>query len=92
MFDRTFSELTGGLQTVGKFEVEFQNAQGATLDVAQNKAPGGAAPAGFKFLDPTSFTVNLKEGGTNLTLGKIDYIFDTASEHSTKIPLRSITS
>ncbi|KAI0527769.1 hypothetical protein F5B22DRAFT_640749 [Xylaria bambusicola] len=70
--DVTFPAATG------KFEVEFQAKTARTLTVKENKTPA-AAPAGFKLLEPSSFIVNLAEGGNALTLGQIDFIFDITS-------------
>ncbi|KAI0542498.1 hypothetical protein GGR58DRAFT_525007 [Xylaria digitata] len=53
--------------SVGGFEVEFQAQTARTLTVSENKTPA-AAPAGFKALEPSSFKVNLAEGGGELTL------------------------
>ncbi|KAK7954682.1 hypothetical protein PG996_015494 [Apiospora saccharicola] len=64
--------------TVGKFEVEFSADTPRTLTVTENKKPG-AAPKGFKLLEPSSFKVSMAEGGDKLTFGGIDYIFDPAS-------------
>ncbi|KAH9476341.1 hypothetical protein JR316_0011916 [Psilocybe cubensis] len=61
--------------TVGVFEVEFQDKNANTVTVTENKTPG-FAPAGFKFLDPSSYKVALGKSADNLTLQKIDFIFD----------------
>lgn len=63
---------------VGNFEVEFQAKTARKLAVIENKTPG-AAPAGFKLLDPSSYIVTLQGGGGALTLGQLDYIFDSAN-------------
>ncbi|KAJ2991604.1 hypothetical protein NUW58_g2456 [Xylaria curta] len=65
--------------SVGDFEVEYQAKTTRTLTVSENKSPA-AAPAGFKALEPSSFKVNFTEGGGDLTLGQIDYIFDATSK------------
>ena len=66
-------------QTVGAFELEFSAKDARTLTVTENKKPA-APPAGFKALEPSSFIVNMTEGGDKLTFGGIDYIFDPASK------------
>jgi len=48
-----------------------------TLTVTENKKPT-AALAGFAFLEPSFFKINLAEGGDGLTLGSADFIFDTS--------------
>ncbi|KAJ1322999.1 plasminogen activator inhibitor 1 RNA-binding protein [Microdochium nivale] len=63
---------------VGNFEVEFQAKTARKVAVIENKTPG-AAPAGFKQLDPSSFIVTFQGGGGDLTLGQLDYIFDAAN-------------
>ncbi|KAF2971982.1 hypothetical protein GQX73_g1612 [Xylaria multiplex] len=65
--------------SVGGFEVEFQAITARTLTVSENKTPA-AAPAGFKALEPSSFKVNFAEGGGELTLGQIDFIFNITNE------------
>lgn len=65
--------------SVGELEVEFQAKTARTLTVTENKAPV-APPAGFTALEPSSFEVALAEGGDALTLGQIDFIFDTTKE------------
>lgn len=47
----------------------------------ENKTPA-APPAGFKALEPSSFRINLAEGGDGLTLQKVDYIFDVTSKQT----------
>lgn len=59
--------------TNGGFEVEFQNAAGNTLTVAENPAPA-PPPAGFSALEPVSYIVNLTDSAAGATLQKIDYI------------------
>lgn len=66
---------------VGALEVEFQNAEGRTLTVTENKTPA-APPAGFQALEPSSFKINLAEGADALTLQKVDYVIDPASKYS----------
>ncbi|KAI0404092.1 hypothetical protein F4802DRAFT_264410 [Xylaria palmicola] len=61
--------------SVGEFEVEFQAKTGRTLTVTENKTPG-PPPTGFTALEPSSFKVDLAEGGDALTLGQIDFIFN----------------
>ncbi|KAK3998260.1 hypothetical protein QBC44DRAFT_386690 [Cladorrhinum sp. PSN332] len=63
----------------GGFEVEFQNGAARTLTVVQNQNPAGAAPDGFDFLEPVSYSVRLRGGTRNLTLQKIDWIRSEAS-------------
>ncbi|PGH23435.1 hypothetical protein AJ80_02545 [Polytolypa hystricis UAMH7299] len=63
---------------VGSLEIEFQNAEGRTLTVTENKTPG-SPPAGFVAIEPSSFQVNLAEGADGLTLQKVDYIFDVTN-------------
>lgn len=73
-------ELILSLQTVGKFEFEFQNDVADEVTVTENTTPNGVAPEGFEFLETSSFTVALAVSkGEGLTLSKIDYIFDTAA-------------
>ncbi|KAH9478011.1 hypothetical protein JR316_0010245 [Psilocybe cubensis] len=62
---------------VGSFEFEFQDATANTVTVTENKTPG-KAPAGFAFLDPSSYKVSLGRKARNATLQKIDIIFDPA--------------
>ncbi|CAI6255452.1 unnamed protein product [Periconia digitata] len=65
--------------TVGAFEFEFQSAAADSVTVTE-KEPGGAAPAGFEFLESKTYAVALAVSkGEGLTLSKIDYIFDVAS-------------
>ncbi|KAK4673850.1 hypothetical protein QC763_115540 [Podospora pseudopauciseta] len=60
--------------TNGVFEVEFQNQEGRSMIVTENKSPA-APPPGFKALEPVSYKVAIAGGGTDgLTLQKIDYI------------------
>ena len=66
-------------QDQGGFEVEFQNQAARTLTVVQNQNPTGAAPDGFDFLEPVSYSVRLRGGTRNLTLQKIDWIRSEAS-------------
>lgn len=66
---------------VGTLEVEFKNTEGRTLTVTENKTPA-APPAGFQALEPSSFKINLAEGADALTLQKVDYVIDPASENS----------
>ncbi|PPQ93605.1 hypothetical protein CVT25_005485 [Psilocybe cyanescens] len=60
---------------IGIFEVEFQDKNANTLTVTENKTPG-TAPAGFAFLDPSTYKIVLDKGADNLTLQKVDFIFD----------------
>ncbi|KAK4184587.1 hypothetical protein QBC35DRAFT_47565 [Podospora australis] len=60
--------------SLGSFEVEFQNQQGRVLTVTENKTPA-PPPTGFTALEPVSYVVQVRGGGTRgLTLQKIDYI------------------
>ncbi|KAK7418012.1 hypothetical protein QQZ08_011409 [Neonectria magnoliae] len=59
--------------TNGVLEVEFQNAQGRTLTVTENKTPA-APPAGFVAAEAVSYIIDLAEGADGLTLSKVDYI------------------
>ncbi|GAP85203.2 hypothetical protein SAMD00023353_2201430 [Rosellinia necatrix] len=72
--------------SVGEFEVEFQAKTARTLTVSENKTPV-AAPAGFTALEPSSFKVALAEGGDALTLGQIDFIFNTTNAALTGVDL-----
>lgn len=62
-------------KAIGIFEVEFQDKNANTLTVTENKTPG-TAPAGFAFLDPSTYKIVLDKGADNLTLQKVDFIFD----------------
>lgn len=69
-------------QTVGAFEFEFQSATADTVTVTENKTPA-APPAGFELLETSSYQVALATSkGAGLTLSKIDFVFDAASEYS----------
>ncbi|KAK7413497.1 hypothetical protein QQX98_007645 [Neonectria punicea] len=59
--------------TNGVLEVEFQNAEGRTLTVTENKTPA-APPAGFVAVEAVSYIIDLAEGADGLTLSKVDYI------------------
>ncbi|KAK2802337.1 hypothetical protein FQN51_004630 [Onygenales sp. PD_10] len=63
---------------VGALEVEFQNQEGRTLTVTENKTPA-APPTGFIAIEPSSFQINLAEGADGLTLQKVDYVFDVTN-------------
>ncbi|KAK2786191.1 hypothetical protein FQN52_007937 [Onygenales sp. PD_12] len=63
---------------VGALEVEFQNQEGRTLTVTENKTPA-APPTGFVAIEPSSFQINLTEGADGLTLQKVDYVFDVTN-------------
>ncbi|KAI1812987.1 hypothetical protein GGS20DRAFT_502875 [Poronia punctata] len=76
--------------TVGKFEVEFQAKDARTLTVTENKTPQGAAPAGFMFLEPSSFKVDLAEGGDGLTFGSADFIYDLNSDGILGVDLSAV--
>jgi hypothetical protein len=66
---------------VGKFEYEFQGATADEIIVTENTAPA-PPPAGFEAIEPNSYIVALAQSkGAGLTLSKIDYIFDPASEN-----------
>lgn len=65
---------------VGALEVEFQNTEGRTLTVTENKTPA-APPTGFQALEPSSFKIDLAEGADGLTLQKVDYVIDAASKY-----------
>lgn len=65
--------------SVGSLEVEFQDAKANSLTVTENKTPG-KAPTGFALLDPSTYKIALKDGAANLTLQKVDFIFDPTSE------------
>jgi hypothetical protein len=67
------------LQGVGALEIEYQNANTRTLTVTENKTPA-SAPAGFKFIDTSSYIVALAEGATNITRQQIDYTFTLTSK------------
>ncbi|CAG8975318.1 hypothetical protein HYALB_00010561 [Hymenoscyphus albidus] len=62
-----------GSAGVGSMEIEYQNIDGRTLTVTENKTPG-AAPLGFKLIDPSSYVVALAEGSSNITRQQIDYV------------------
>ncbi|KAF5386796.1 hypothetical protein D9615_001604 [Tricholomella constricta] len=64
---------------VGSFEVEFQDVNANTLTVTENKNPP-RPPTGFTALEPSSFKIALAKGANNLTLQKVDYIIDAASD------------
>ncbi|KAF2845246.1 hypothetical protein T440DRAFT_483566 [Plenodomus tracheiphilus IPT5] len=67
------------IQTVGKFEYEFQAATADEVTVTENTAPA-APPAGFEAIEPNSYIVSLATSkGAGLTLSKIDYIFDATA-------------
>ncbi|KAK2804892.1 hypothetical protein FQN50_006398 [Emmonsiellopsis sp. PD_5] len=63
---------------VGALEVEFQNQEGRTLTVTENKTPA-APPTGFIAIEPSSFQINLAEGADGLTLQKVDFVFDVTN-------------
>lgn len=65
----------------GVFEVEFQNQQGRTMRVSENRNPA-APPTGFTALEPVSYRVEVGGGTRNLTLQKIDYILNANSENN----------
>lgn len=60
--------------------MEFQNADARTLTVTENATPG-TAPAGFDFLEPVSYVIDLAEGTEGLTLQKVDYVLTAGSEY-----------
>ncbi|KAJ7110818.1 hypothetical protein C8R43DRAFT_1113636 [Mycena crocata] len=64
--------------SVGSLEVEFQDVNANTLTVTENKSPA-KPPTGFKALETSSFKIALSEGSANLTLQKVDFVFDIAS-------------
>jgi hypothetical protein len=69
------------IQTVGAFEFEFQSATADTVTVTENKTPA-APPTGFELLETSSYQVALATSkGVGLTLSKIDFVFDAASEY-----------
>ncbi|KAK3312584.1 hypothetical protein B0H66DRAFT_459442, partial [Apodospora peruviana] len=69
---KTDTEFPPGV--IGRFEVEFQNAQARLLRVTENKTPA-APPPGFTALEPVSYIVEIGGGAsTGFTLSKIDYI------------------
>ncbi|CAG8948919.1 hypothetical protein HYFRA_00002046 [Hymenoscyphus fraxineus] len=68
-----------GSAGVGSMEIEYQNIDGRTLTVTEHKTPG-AAPLGFKRIDPSSYVVTLAEGSSNITRQQIDYVFDAKNE------------
>lgn len=70
---------TNTTQGVGSMEIEYQNIDGRTLTVTENKTPG-AAPLGFKLVDSSSYVVALAEGSSNITRQQIDYVFDLTSK------------
>ncbi|TPX59167.1 hypothetical protein PhCBS80983_g02681 [Powellomyces hirtus] len=69
---------------VGLFEVEYNASTANVITVTQNKNPA-PAPPGFKFVDPTSFVVNVASPVQNSTLQKIDYIFTAATAQAINV-------
>ncbi|KAL2071814.1 hypothetical protein VTL71DRAFT_13049 [Oculimacula yallundae] len=67
-----------GSTGTGAIEIEYQNADARTLTVTENKSPA-APPAGFKFIDTSSYVVTLAEGAGNITRQQIDYVFNLNS-------------
>ena len=65
-------------QGVGAMEIEYQANTTRTLTVTENTTPG-AAPAGFKFADASSYRVALAEGSASITRQQIDYVFNLNS-------------
>ncbi|KAI8998371.1 hypothetical protein BC832DRAFT_231672 [Gaertneriomyces semiglobifer] len=74
----------------GAFEIEYTAATPNLLTVTTNPTPGGAAPAGFKFADPASYTVKLSSTPTNATLTKIDYFYSQALQATVDVNAAAI--
>ncbi|KAL2059831.1 hypothetical protein VTL71DRAFT_9986 [Oculimacula yallundae] len=78
-----------GSTGTGAIEIEYQNIDGRTLIVTENKTPA-SAPAGFKFVDTSSYIVALVEGASNITRQQIDYVFTLNSAAVTAVNISAV--
>jgi hypothetical protein len=71
--------ITDYQQAAGEFELEYNATAANAITVTQNASPSGNPPAGFLFVDPTSFTVSTQNPTDPATDAvKIDYFYSEA--------------